>query len=405
MTSRARHRLPLVAALLAFASGVGIGCAWLVGVDKDYVLATTGDSAVSDAVGEEDPSTTLTDGGTGDGPDQDGSANTIVATIYVMGGVTGDANLRYTSQVWASDVDSVGRLSPWRSTTPLPSNRGEHRAVASRDGIYVIGGTTNGTDHADAGTAVLHAAFELDGGGVDGGELGGFTAVPKPLKEGRGFHGGLLIGDEDAGATTLVIGGNPLRTSTEVISLENDLAWRFSATLPLHVSDHAFAKVDRWVYVLGGAGSAVTSATFFAELQRDGGTVASIGTWLSGSRPLPTPLVGLSAVTMGNRIIVLGGQQPGALYVSRYDITTIDGNGGLGPFTNSPPYAIARTHYCALIVGAHLYIIGGNVSGGGATRSVEYVELNPNGTPKERWRDGPNLPDRTARAACVVRPR
>lgn len=65
--------------------------------------------------------------------------------IYVVGGNTGMATLSvyeqgYSNAVYSSQIQGTHSLGDWRHEEPLPDTWIDHKTVAARDGLFVIGG-------------------------------------------------------------------------------------------------------------------------------------------------------------------------------------------------------------------------------------------------------------------------
>lgn len=89
--------------------------------------------------------------------------------IYALGGLSGAA---YLDSVEMAQIDSGGRLSEWRFTTPLPSPREGATSFVLNGNIYLIGGS----NRSGFQNSVAYATFNREG------EIG-YLATPAEIEQ------------------------------------------------------------------------------------------------------------------------------------------------------------------------------------------------------------------------------
>lgn len=113
---------------------------------------------------------------------------------------------------------------------------------------------------------------------------------------------------------------------------------------------------------------------------------------------LPSATNALAAVLYNNRIYTIGGSSNGtAVYYS-----TINPNGTLGSWQTTTSATVARTYAGAAAYNGYLYVWGGyNTSTNTATTSVEYAKINADGT-LGPWQTTTNMQSAVCRAGTAA---
>lgn len=148
--------------------------------------------------------------------------------------------------------------------------------------------------------------------------------------------------------------------------------------LPLARAGHASAKVGDRLYVLGGRdGASFLGSVEQAPIRPDGSLgpfAPETGTWLDTPRGLP------ASVVLGGHLYVIGGHGSAGILGS-VERAAIGRNGGLGPFVPVPGSALRtpRTCHTSVVIGTSIYVLGGVDQQGKVLASVERATLGPHG--------------------------
>lgn len=215
--------------------------------------------------------------------------------LYALGGFRTDsaeAVWVMQPQSWAYDPDA----DAWETLAPAPEPHGETVAAALGDRLHVVGGrrpsgeaNARWTDHADS---ARHLTFDPSSGRWE-------TAAPALVA--RNSAAGAVLADawHVVGGRT-VGGGN--RDDHEVYDARED-RWRRAAPLPQAQGGLAAAALGGGLYAFGGewfspSGGGVYEACWAYDPDADGWTRLPAG-W--------SPRHGLGAVTLAERVYVIGG--------------------------------------------------------------------------------------------------
>jgi non-specific serine/threonine protein kinase len=339
---------------------------------------------------------------------------------YVLGGRNLGAD---------KNTDAVERYDPatqkWTSLAPLPSPRGGLGAAVADGRIVVVGG--------EDPTNVL--------GGVDAYDIqsGKWTSWPKMT---TARHGAAVAA---VGKTVYVLDGavKPSHSASTAISeafdvpprrLQPAAAWRAVTDAPVARQFTGSAVIDGTLWVVGGLTTGeATSQTWAYDAAIDRwkqgpdlpiplhhtsavdykGELVVIGGWTPANGnmsglvsdkvfalragkwvelpPLRRPRVAAAAATVGDKIVLAGGQSSGQLM----PITEVfDGTA----WTDAAPIPTPREHLAATTDGKYVYVIGGRQMSSDKN-SAAFERFDP---AKGTWQKLPDMP--TARggvgAAC-----
>ncbi len=243
----------------------------------------------------------------------------------------------------AADVDAPVVFETWIPTESLTPGRFAHAAVARNGRLYVFGGQVSDT----ATTDVVQMASVMPDG--------------------------------------------------------NLTSWSETTRLPAARGGHASVGTDGHVYVLGGCctGGQQVADVFYAPILADG----TLGTWAS-TTPLPSARQTFAAVAHNGRVYAVAGNF-GAGGINRQDVqmSNINGDGSLGPWTALTPLPApwtAHTTIATTVAGnSHLYLIGGGRSGEQPNGDVLVAPINGDGT-IGAWASSTALPMPRAGHTSVV---
>ena len=139
-------------------------------------------------------------------------------------------------------------------------------------------------------------------------------------------------------------------------------AWAVANDLPefLGLGLHASAAHNNTVYVLGGTNIfGPRNVAYYASTNEDG----SLGSW-QATTPMPQKLMGHAAIVSGNRLYVLGGMIKSVGASSSVYYADILADKTLGPWKTANSLPANLFGHKAITVGDKIYIIGGTINNG-----------------------------------------
>lgn len=155
------------------------------------------------------------------------------------------------------------------------------------------------------------------------------------------------------------------------------LAWSTVAPLPEPRESHGALLHAGRLHVFGGwSGAAATDTAFHAALDRNGAP----GEWEPGPR-LPVALERPAAVAHGDRVYLIGGDDGVSAALDAVLGGTVAPSGAVeGWEALSAVLPAPRVGHAAVVVGDHVFVMGGATAiGGGAQRAVLVSALGPDG--------------------------
>lgn len=208
----------------------------------------------------------------------------------------------------------------------------------------------------------------------------GVTALPEPVLPRA------VVGAYNGQSYVYMIGGKsaagaPLATvRRSAVNADGTLSgWQSTAPLPVALYSHAVfaASNGRFLYVLGGWNGVTRVKTVYrAEVGPNG----MLGGWATLTA-LPEEIAQQSAVLVGNRIYMIGGQNNVTPH-NKVSATTIQPDGTLSGWISVTPLPRAVERLSAVAINGSLYVTGGSDGRptGGASGAVYYSRINNNGT-------------------------
>jgi N-acetylneuraminic acid mutarotase len=353
-----------------------------------------------------------------------GAAVTVVANnVYVIGGHGGNADLQ---SIEHAAITNDGVLGPFSIVgTTLSTGRSGHTATMLGNALYVEGGLG-----AQGSSGIERSILGADG------SLGPFIAAPQAsMATLRAGHTNAILGNYLYALGGLNLAGSVLSTVERAAINAGSAIAMFDGnagpSLQVASQSHTTAVIGNYLYVFGGLGNAgFLSRVERAEIASDGSlrpfatlaeTVLSNGrdlhacavagnhVYLIGGRVknAPTPTIdhsaiaadgtlgfiepasvslttsrdGLTAVVIGNHLYVLGGFSGGGTQAT-VERATIGADGSLGRFSIVPGVNLTgpRTGHTSVVLGNFLYNLGGNSGGGPVLATVERATINQDGS-------------------------
>ncbi len=281
--------------------------------------------------------------------------------IYSVGGY----NVTSQNNVYYAEVNMDGSVGVFTtSSNPLPAVRSDHGLVVANRYLYVVGGSSNGTN---AQSTIYYSQLNSDGAN------GSWQTNSFSLPEGRRSAGVI-----SANGYIYVVGGND-GTNTESTVFYAKLnadgstgAWTTSAnSLPAVRQDVGIASTNGYLYLLGGTNNGASSQNdvYRARLNSDGTTTS----WTS-TTSLPSVNSWLGAAVANGYIYTFGGS--GANGTATH-YAKINANGTIGTWATSATSSsgVRQSYGQLLMVNGYLYAIGG--WNGSAPQSTVYYATTP----------------------------
>lgn len=292
------------------------------------------------ACGSEDGEPASGSGGAGSGPWRSeaalpealshASALELSGKVWLIGGRAPSAS----KKVWIFDPTTEA----WSSGPELPEARSD-AAVAAIDGsVYVVGG------YSDEGTTPTDSTYVL-ASGQSVWEKQSSLILPRADAVAAGIDGLLyVIGGGQAAASLL---------GDTVVFDPSSKSWAAKAKIPHPRTSFAGFLLGGWLYAMGGAteSGGVTNQVDVYEPKG--------GAWGTATE-FPHPRRGAGAAVLGATAFVAGGE-------GEASVDTFDGKS----FGSAPPLATPRTEAAVVSAAGRLYVIGGELAGGGASSVVE----------------------------------
>lgn len=260
--------------------------------------------------------------------------------VIMLGGV---ADGFLSGAVTSADILASGAPGSWSvQPTSLPSGRYAACVALTRDRIYLMGGSVNGsTSTPTCITAPISLSGEIGAWAAASSLPGSGTMRASVIVTVNRIY---IIGGTTASAAISTVYTAPIG-SDGVIG-----EWAtHQYPLPIALKDSAIFKTDRYVYLIGGIDSTDTST--FSVCRAEFGDDGELGDWTYFQNGLSMAMCECTAVTTRNRVFVLGNDN--ILFTA-----PINSDGTIGSwsgFLNVPSgtvcHQLAVTHSKILIIG------------------------------------------------------
>jgi hypothetical protein len=287
--------------------------------------------------------------------------------LYVLGGVG-------QKSVERAPINADGTLGAFADTgLQLFQPRNGATAVVSGKTLYVLGGSSNATA-SGALASIEYAEIGADGD-LTTLTAGVFNVLGTSLQAPRAFHTATVVG-----RILIIAGGENTTGRLAAASLalfdQNGMLGPFTDTVLLdqgRVGAAAFIAHNR-LYLLGGSSTTLQGSFEWASIMNDATTIGAptiIGATLPGARS------DYCMVVSGDHVYLFGGRAGGR--GADHAVVRIDGS--LGPFADAGIALSTNNHdYCgAVVAGPFVYVVGGS-SGMINNNTYERVPINDDGT-------------------------
>ncbi|MEK7625725.1 MAG: hypothetical protein AAB423_00005, partial [Patescibacteria group bacterium] len=293
----------------------------------------------------------------------DGTKRTITAfgstTSLTVGtsGTVGSQNYRiHNPAFYVTNTGSVSTRSSTNSTTAFQVQNAAGSSLLNID-------TTNN---------------KITIGGNNSGELNTWASTTSlPVSNPRAYHPTVT-----ANGYMYVIGGwDDVSAKSTVyyakVGVDGTVgSWQTNANaLPIAIGDNAAVVANGHVYVLGGYNGSYLDTVYYAKLNADGSTGAwQTTTNLPAVRHLPT------AVTANGYIYLLGGKDSGSVFQNSVYYAKLNADGTVGSWATTNTFTTARDAHTSVTANGYIYVIGGENPALTPLTSVQYAQLNADGT-------------------------
>ena len=261
--------------------------------------------------------------------------------VTMLGGV---ADGYLSSAVTTATILANGWLDSWEvSPSPLPSGRHAAGAALTRDRVYLIGGSVNGTTST---ATCITAQVSL------GGEIGAWVGAPS-LPDAGTMNAAVIVTIN----RIYVIGGTTQTAPTTTVytaPIDSDgVIGQWSThqyPLPVALKDSAIFKTDRYVYLLGGIDSTDTAVSSICRAEF--GESGELGEWAYFEYGLPIAMCECSAITTRNMVFALGTE-------NRLVSAPINPDGSVGAWSAFLNLPAGTACHQLVVTHSSVHIIGG----------------------------------------------
>ena len=306
----------------------------------------------------------------------DAASAVVGDSLYIVGGTGTSGKL---ASIEAAVIDPDSSLEAFTASSQmLATPRAGAAAITTAGSLYVLGGDTS----AGATASVEASAIAGDG------TLGAFsTPSGVTLKVPRAYFAAAVVGTSVFAVGGTTTGGTDTKLTDRAAIASDGTLGNFAtvAGAPAALARHgaALAVARDHVFVLGG----ISGTTEVATVEHSGiATHGMLGAFATlSSEPLPAARAYGASVLLGDHLYLIGGINLVTL-TSHLDVTvaTVQPDGSLGPFSTPSSVALttARIGPSLAVLGDFLYVIGGqdpNNNNNGFT-SLERAPIAADGT-------------------------
>lgn len=290
--------------------------------------------------------------------------------LYVYNGAEQTGN-NDNDTVWAK-IDPAGETTSWSSTgntaiTGTITNAG----VATYNGyIYVMGGY-DGTNYS---ATTRYATLSTSG------TIGAWTTVtsgtgalntPVSSTCATIYNGYVyMVGGYTTGSVA-----SPIVQYAPIDSNGSLGAWNTTTALANGVANQCPVAYNGYIYTVGTSGGGASNTVQYAQLSSSGGIT---GSW-SNTSSLNTGREGEGMIAYGGYMYVVGGSVSGGTPTNSVEYAQINSSGTLGSWRATSSMGTSRNGSGAFVANGYIYAIGGTTSSGD-TATTEYAPINTNGS-------------------------
>lgn len=319
-------------------------------------------------------------------------SKTIYSDLYA---IVGDSNTSFnmigSGQPWRQqyEINSAQstEITGWTTGTALPASVCYASVFVTKNRVYLCGGS----NVTSAIATVYTAPINTDG------TLGAWstgTSLPAALHHSQGIitknRVYLLGGENSSGSVTNIV-------YTAQINSDGTLgSWVTDTSLPINLHFPATFVTKTKVYLCGGSnGTNLLDTIYSAPINADG----TIGVWSLESNTIPASIYYPQAVTIKNKVYILGGMNSSGSAVNTVYTAAINTDGTLGSWTIGTSLPGVITHSTSVVTKNCIYILGGYTTTYSST--VYYASINVDGT-IGTWVTGSSLPGIVTGSSVII---
>lgn len=338
--------------------------------------------------------------------------------LYVFGGHNGATNTTY------GDID-IGKID--MATGDIPNNfinsvieitpRWDERAAFANGYIYATGGCSVGPPASGCttrSTLVEYVeVFNASNKGTSWANSSNVYSTNRTAPATTAYNGYIYVA---GGCTSFTVGtgfgstfcstGN---NTTAYAALNPDGSigtWTAGPNLTASNSRVGGCLVAQggYLYYVGGedSGGTAQSSVLYSQIGSNGVP----GAWTqSGTSMASSPRAWHACAVFADRIYVTGGLNASSSYTTTSYYSDAIPNGGDVPGWTSGgiSFATARGNHTTVIVGGHLFVMGGDNGGTNALMDLQSIQINPStGALIGSWQEGRDLPSRVSYQSAIA---
>jgi len=153
--------------------------------------------------------------------------------------------------------------------------------------------------------------------------------------------------------------------------------WRYTSSMVFPRASGPAVICGDYIYFIGGCTwSTVYNTVERAKINNDG----TLEKWVLESDTLLIPVFGAGAVSKNGYIYVIAGAIQNYHHTNAVQYTRANPDGTLQPWQLTSPVLEAREAFAFAEYQGYVYIMGGSLGSGERLNSVEYAKINPDGT-------------------------
>ena len=290
--------------------------------------------------------------------------------LYALGGV--DAEGRYVNTVEFSHVLPDGRLEPWQFTTPLPTGRIYHAAVAVQGNLYILGGGQGELGDNNTPVATVEKARILATG-----QLGEWQSAPAMTTPRRGLQ---VVEYQNSLYAIGGYDGTFLKSVERAqVSTQGTLSpWSLEtqhAVVDRYI--HSATQLGNALYLLGGHVQGSQRMSYGDVEMAQIGDHGAVQVWNVEKTSLRAPRFMASAFALDKYLYMVGGHSGGNRLAS-VEFAAVERGGHVGRWRLTTALPLGRSATAIALHGSNVYVIGG-VSDTGILTSVVRARADTHG--------------------------
>ncbi len=291
--------------------------------------------------------------------------------MYMLGGYTssngGGTSSKYASDVQYAPINADGTLGTWQATTSFATARSGHSTLAYNGYMYILAG---GRSTSSFLNDVQYAPINADG------TLGTWQATTSFATARQGapaitYDGYMYImGGKTSGGVENDVQYAPINADGTLGT------WQATTSFATARQDFESAARNGFVYIIAGDSDSTNlrSDVQYAPINADG----TLGTW-QATTSLSIGIQEFSATVYNGYLYILGGEDNNDVLRNSVQYAQINANGTIGAWQSTTNLPAARQDFSSTAYNGYLYMFGGVLGSGAITNDVRYAKIDPAG--------------------------